>query len=118
VERKRKLRELLGKSNLSDVICGKYVEGRGIDLFNEVCERNLEGIVAKRRTGTYSTISGWLKIKNPTYTQSQQRHELFESFKTKRTNPHLPELPKKPPVRISNVRERKSLYGVKKKMLS
>jgi ATP-dependent DNA ligase len=34
-----------------------------IDLFNEVCQRNLEGVVAKRKTGTYSTVSGWLKIK-------------------------------------------------------
>jgi ATP-dependent DNA ligase len=83
VERKRKLRELLGKSNLSDVICGKYVEVCGIDLFNEVCERNLEGIVAKRRTGTYSTISGWLKIKNPTYTRSQPRRKPLYGVKKK-----------------------------------
>lgn len=32
VERKRKLREVMGKSKLPDVICGKYVEGRGIDF--------------------------------------------------------------------------------------
>jgi ATP-dependent DNA ligase len=25
-----------------------------IDFFNEVCQRNLEGVVAKRKTGTYS----------------------------------------------------------------
>jgi bifunctional non-homologous end joining protein LigD len=62
VERKQKLRETLDKSRLPDVICGKYVEGRGIDLFTEVCLRNLEGIVAKRKTGTYSTISGWLNL--------------------------------------------------------
>jgi ATP-dependent DNA ligase len=52
-----------------------------IDLFNEVCERNLEGVLAKRKTGTYSTVSGWLRIKNPNYTQSERRHELFETFK-------------------------------------
>jgi hypothetical protein len=87
---------------LPDVICGKYVEGRGVDLFNEVCERNLEGIVAKRKTGTYFTISGWLKIKNPNYTQSGRRHELFESFKTKSFNSerNLPPIPKKPPRRV------------------
>jgi hypothetical protein len=79
IERKEKLRQLIEKSRLSDVICGKYVEGRGIDLFNAVCQRNLEGVVAKRKTGTYATVSGWLKIKNPTYTQSQGRHELFET---------------------------------------
>jgi hypothetical protein len=101
VERKEKLRVILGKSELPDVICDKYVEGRGGDLFNEVCQRNLEGAVAKRKTGTYSTISGWLKIKNPNYTQSERRHELFESFKTKSTNSQrsLPPIPKKPPRR-------------------
>jgi hypothetical protein len=78
------------------------VEGRGLDLFNEVCKRNLESIVAKRKTGTYSTISGWLKITNPNYAQSQRRHELFESFKAKSINPSRslpPPIPKKPPRR-------------------
>jgi bifunctional non-homologous end joining protein LigD len=98
LERKRKLRQLIEKSQMPDVICGSYVEGRGVDLFNEICRRNLEGVVAKRKTGTYSTISGWLKIKNPNYTQSERRHELFESFKTKQTK-QLPPIPKKPPVR-------------------
>ena len=51
IERKEKLRALIEKSELPDVIFGKYVEGRGIDLFNEVVRRNLEGIVAKRETG-------------------------------------------------------------------
>ncbi len=65
IDRKEKLRVLIEKSAVPDVICGKYVEGRGVDLFNEVVRRNLEGVVAKRKTGTYATISGWLKIKNP-----------------------------------------------------
>jgi len=100
LERKEKLRALIEKSGLPDVIFGKYVEGRGVDLFNEVCQRNLEGLVAKRKTGTYSTVSGWLKIKNPNYTQSERRHELFETFKAKQTKqPQLPPIPKKPPQR-------------------
>lgn len=98
MERKEKLRALVEKSGLPDVICGKYVEGRGIDLFNEVVRLNLEGIVAKKKTGVYSTVSGWLKIKNPLYTQSERRHELFDSFKAKQTK-RLPPIPKKPPVR-------------------
>jgi bifunctional non-homologous end joining protein LigD len=49
IERKKKLRALLDKSALPDVICGNYVEERGIDLFKEVVRRNLEGVVAKRR---------------------------------------------------------------------
>jgi bifunctional non-homologous end joining protein LigD len=39
IERKEKLRALIEKTALPDVICGKYVEGRG--LFNEVCKLNL-----------------------------------------------------------------------------
>ena len=56
IERKEKLREVIDKSGLPDVICGKYVEGRGVDLFNEVVRRNLEGVVAKRKMGTYATV--------------------------------------------------------------
>jgi ATP-dependent DNA ligase len=79
-ERKEKLRKLIGNNALPDVICGKYIEGRGVDLFNEVVLRNLEGVVAKRKTGTYATVSSWLKIKNLNYTQSERRHELYEIF--------------------------------------
>jgi len=102
IKRKEKLRALLDKSTVPDVICGKYVEARGVDLFKEVCERNLEGVVAKRKTGTYATVSGWLKIKNPTYTQSEQRYELFESFKSRR----LVSVPKKSSVRTVTVRRK------------
>jgi bifunctional non-homologous end joining protein LigD len=96
LERKKKLRALIEKSGLPDAICEKYVESRGIDLFNEVCRLNLEGVVSKRKTGAYGTVSGWLKIKNPNYTQSERRHELFDSYKAKQTK-RLPPIPKKPP---------------------
>jgi bifunctional non-homologous end joining protein LigD len=101
IERKEKLREVIDKSDLHDVICGKYIEGRGVDLFNEVVRRNIEGIVAKRKTGTYASVSGWLKIKNPNYTQAERRHEYFDKFKAK-----LPPVPKKPPVRAVPVRKK------------
>jgi ATP-dependent DNA ligase len=115
LERKEKLRALIEKSGLPGVICGKYVEGRGIDLFNEICQRNLEGVVAKRKTGTYSTVSGWLKIKNPNYTQSERRHELFETFKAKQTKqPQLPPIPKKPPQRSLPNRAYRKLWSSKK----
>jgi bifunctional non-homologous end joining protein LigD len=103
IERKEKLREVIDKSGLPDVICGKYVEDRGVDLFNEVVRRNLEGVVAKRKTGTYATVSGWLKIKNPNYTQSERRYELFDSFKTKPKR-ELPAIPKKPPLKSRRAR--------------
>jgi ATP-dependent DNA ligase len=97
IERKAKLLAIIERSNVPDVICGKYVEGRGVDLFAEICRRNLEGVVAKKKTGTYSVVSGWLKIKNPNYTQSEGRHELFEAFKRRQQG--LPPLRKKPPRR-------------------
>jgi bifunctional non-homologous end joining protein LigD len=43
IERKEILRTLIEKSGLPDVICGKYIEGRSVDLFHEVVRRNLEG---------------------------------------------------------------------------
>ena len=98
IQRKDKLREVIDKSGLPDVLCGKYVEGRGVDLFKAVCEHNLEGMVAKRKIGMYATVSGWLKIKNPNYTESERRHELFDSFKANTSN-RLPAIPKKPPLR-------------------
>jgi bifunctional non-homologous end joining protein LigD len=33
IERKEKLRAVIEKSGLTDVLCGKFVEGRGVDLF-------------------------------------------------------------------------------------
>jgi bifunctional non-homologous end joining protein LigD len=106
IERKEKLRGLIEKSGLPDVIVGKYVGGRGVDLFNEVVRLNLEGVVAKRKTGTYATVSGWLKIKNPLYTQSERRHELFDSFKAKQKT--LPPIPKKPPLRSRPLNARRA----------
>jgi hypothetical protein len=35
IERKEILRNVIQKSALPDVLCGKYIEGRGVDLFNE-----------------------------------------------------------------------------------
>jgi ATP-dependent DNA ligase len=109
IERKEILSAVIEKSALPDVLCGKYVEGRGVDLYNEVVRRNLEGVVAKRKNGTYTTVSGWLKVKNPQYTQSERRYELFNSFKTQQRNRELPAIPKKPPLRSKPVAKKVSL---------
>jgi len=108
IERKEKLRNVVEKSALPDVICGKYVEGRGVDLFNEVVRRNLEGVVAKRKNGSYTTVSDWLKIKNPNYSHSERRYELFDSFKAKQALRELPPIPKKPPLRAVPVQRKKT----------
>jgi ATP-dependent DNA ligase len=47
-------------------------------FFEEICARDLEGIVAKRKHGIYKDDGNtWLKVKNPTYSQSEGRHELL-----------------------------------------
>jgi bifunctional non-homologous end joining protein LigD len=108
IERKEKLRSVIEKSALPDVLCGKYIEGRGVDLYNEVVRRNLEGLVAKRKSGVYATVSDWLKIKNPNYTQSERRYELFESFKAEQPKRKLPAIPKKPPLRAVPLQRKKT----------
>jgi bifunctional non-homologous end joining protein LigD len=81
IERKERLRKLIFRSQLEGVICASHIEGRGKALFEEVCERDLEGIVAKRKDSTYSVNGCWLKIKNPNYTQAEGRHEMFTAFR-------------------------------------
>ena len=79
IERKKKLQGLIQRSECSEIMYSQHVERYGKLLFQEVCERNLEGIVAKRKTGVYSE-HGWLKIKNPHYTQTEGRREMFDAF--------------------------------------
>jgi bifunctional non-homologous end joining protein LigD len=79
VERKSRLRQIMPIVE-SRVLFLDHIERRGCDLFRVACERDLEGIVAKWSQGTYRTdgrATSWLKIKNPTYTQMRDRHELF-----------------------------------------
>jgi len=58
-------------------VLSQHVERNGKLLFEEVCERNLEGIVCKRKMGVYAE-HGWL---NPNYSQSEGRQEMFTAFK-------------------------------------
>jgi hypothetical protein len=56
------------------IIYAQHVEREGKLLFEEVCNNDLEGIVAKRKHGIYKSGSiGWLKIKNPKYSQAEGR---------------------------------------------
>jgi ATP-dependent DNA ligase len=68
------------------ILYAQHIERNGKLLFEEVCVRNLEGMVAKRRMGRYAE-HGWLKIKNPKYSQVEGRHDMFEAFheRTSRT---------------------------------
>jgi bifunctional non-homologous end joining protein LigD len=57
-----------------------HVRGRGRALFTAACLADQEGIVAKLASGRYHAdgrTTSWLKIKNPAYSQTEGRHELF-----------------------------------------
>ncbi len=75
-ERKRRLRRLM-RTRSKLIKEPLYVPGRGRDLFNVVCQHDLEGIVAKRKGDAYVPSSRWIKIKNPSYSQVEGRGELF-----------------------------------------
>jgi ATP-dependent DNA ligase len=80
LERKRRLRACQPRVE-SRLLYLDHIAERGCDLFRVACERDLEGIVGKWARGTYqidTRRTSWLKIKNPGYTQIQDRHELFE----------------------------------------
>jgi ATP-dependent DNA ligase len=57
-----------------------HVEAAGQELFDLVCKRDLEGIVAKRKYDPYllDGSAAWLKIRNTDYSQWTGREELFE----------------------------------------
>jgi bifunctional non-homologous end joining protein LigD len=57
-----------------------HIDGMGETLFNLACERDLEGIVAKRRFDPYllDGSASWFKIKNSSYSQWAGREELFD----------------------------------------
>ena len=82
IERKAELRRLLSKVPLSSRMrYVDHVERNGTGLFELICQRDLEGIVAKFRHGNYVAErekSTWYKIRNPNYSQKAGREELFE----------------------------------------
>ena len=69
------------RSKNPSILFADHVDEYGSDFFRMTCEKNLEGIVAKHKESQYLASAKWTKIKNPTYTQSERRHELFDSFK-------------------------------------
>ena len=78
-ERKHKLRATLPQTGERLLYCD-HVELAGEEFFWLACQRDVEGIVAKRRFDPY-LIDGsvrWYKIRNREYTQWVGREELFE----------------------------------------
>ena len=73
LDRKAVLEHTLPKNPA--ILYARHIERRGLDMFRETCLWDLEGIVAKYKHGAYG--QGWLKIKNPDYSQGKDRWELF-----------------------------------------
>src|SRR5215831_5908217 len=76
LERKSLLRKLLPRHPKSVL----YVEhvSNGADLFRVICERDMEGIVAKQASATYTPeATTWVKIKNRQYSQAVGREDFF-----------------------------------------
>ena len=80
IKRKQHLQKLLAKAKLPGVIFASHIEQMGTSLYREVCDRDLEGIVCKRKDSVYSSRLRWLKVKNPNYTQAVGRREVFDNF--------------------------------------
>jgi bifunctional non-homologous end joining protein LigD len=81
IERKRRLRRLIrGHAGL---LFAQPIQGSGVELFQAICARDLEGVVAKHRLGPYEPVPmTWFKIINPDYSQKRGRKEMFEGFRT------------------------------------
>jgi len=81
LERKRRLRRIIPK--ISDcVIYLGHLPRKGVLLFRAVVEHDLEGIVAKPARSPYALVIGrspWVKVKNPTYSQAEGRHDFFNA---------------------------------------
>jgi ATP-dependent DNA ligase len=61
-----------------------YVEhvASGTDLFRAICERDLEGVVARQASASYTPeATTWVKIKNRAYSQAVGREDFFDRWR-------------------------------------
>ena len=81
IERKRQLRQLLRRRR-ARILYLDHVENDGKLLFEQIVKLDLEGMVCKRKSSPYRATEKpsphWIKIKNPRYSQAEQREDLFE----------------------------------------
>jgi bifunctional non-homologous end joining protein LigD len=95
-DRKRLLARIMPQVE-SRVRMVEGVDGRGVDFFRVACTHDLEGVVAKWKDGRYQPgpRTSWLKIRNPNYSQWENRRELFEARRDnagRRIRPVRPQL--------------------------
>jgi bifunctional non-homologous end joining protein LigD len=83
VERKAQLSEFVRRSRCPRLLYAQHIDGAGKQFFREICARDLEGIVGKRKNGLYRDDRlDWVKIKNRAYSQANGRHELLTRRKS------------------------------------
>ena len=86
-ERRERLQAIL-PSGMPTIIETVSVEAPACQLYDLMCENDLEGIVAKRLGDPYEPRVRWLKIKNPAYSQKEGRSALFNGPRqTRRSTP-------------------------------
>jgi bifunctional non-homologous end joining protein LigD len=89
VRRKERLRRLIDRGKCASLMFAQHIETRGKAVFDQVCHWDMEGMIAKRKTGEYSATAGWLKVMNPDYTQHERRQDMFTAFHEKRNLPRI-----------------------------
>ena len=81
LERKRLLRKLLPRRPKSVLYVDHFASGA--DLFRIVCDRDMEGVVAKQASAAYTPeATTWVKIKNRQYSQAAGREDFFDRRRT------------------------------------
>ncbi len=79
LERKEILQGVISESP-QRLLYVDHIKEQGEQLFDLICGRDMEGIVAKPSQSPYREQRGktpWIKIKNPEYSQVEGRGELF-----------------------------------------
>jgi bifunctional non-homologous end joining protein LigD len=80
VARKEALKHILPTSS-PHVLYMDHMRGNGTQLYRLACRLDLEGIVAKKADSLYEDNGSepyWIKIKNPNYSQKEERGDLFK----------------------------------------
>ena len=80
LERKARLKQVIPAG--LHVLYSDHIERRGIELFELICQHDMEGMIGKWKFGRYDEPS-WVKIKNPKYSQVVGRREKFEERRPK-----------------------------------
>ena len=66
--RKKRLARLIRSADCPRILYAQHIEQYGNQFFEEICSRDLEGIVAKLKLSIYKDDGqSWLKIKNRAY---------------------------------------------------